>query len=89
MCECGCQQPFVDHLGRWKRTAPSVMIPNFSLPATKTIEMAVANASDCLVLGCVHYERKYVDRSKDRREPPMDFSRHAKPIESHHARPSD
>jgi hypothetical protein len=56
------------------------MIPNFSLPATKTVEVAVANASDCLVLGNVHYERKYVDRSKDKPEPPMDFSQHAKPI---------
>jgi hypothetical protein len=56
-----------------------VVIPSNSLPATKTFEAAVASVSDTLVLGYVEYERKYVDRNRDRPGDPMDFSRHARP----------
>jgi hypothetical protein len=58
-CECGCDQRFVDHLGLWTRQSDCVILPSDSEPASKYVEIAVADARKCLVLSMGKWQRRY------------------------------
>ncbi len=48
-CECGCDKPFVDHLGKAGAIAEASYIPDNSMPATRHAEWCIRNP-DCLLV---------------------------------------
>ena len=62
VCECGCEQRYVDHLGRWKRRCDCIIVPAVLTGPTKFVEVAVASPEQCMILSWGTWPRKYGQR---------------------------
>lgn len=55
-CPCGCGKEYVDHWGAWysRQGADTLYLRDYSLPATRTAEWAVADPARCVILRVEH-----------------------------------